>query len=355
MNVDIHPQRILSLCSGVGMLDEGLRIGLDYIGVRSQVVAYVERDSYAAACLMARMAESSLEPAPISDDLNDIDERWRGKVDWLVSGFPCQPWSHAGKQEGTEDERWLWPLIFRIGLAVRPQFWFLENVPGLVSGGGLEIVLSDLAKGGWDAEWLHLTAESVGASHRRERVFVMAHAGCKHRDLFQWASRLYEHSGSRRKLALSPLGRLGIVRQPSGGNGQPDGGDTGYRSNGSEGRRESAGRGISGKRRSSLADTERPRPQGDRPGITQRRNILGPCGTDGRIFAPGPGADWGSIPEEFWPAIEPGFRGVVNGTAVVVDESRADALRCLGNSVVPLQAAVAFIELIKGSSLCKLI
>ena len=80
-SVDLHPQRILSLCSGSGMLDEAVRIGLEHLGVRSRVVGYCERDSYAQAVLLARMAEASLELAPVCDDLADIDERWRGCVD----------------------------------------------------------------------------------------------------------------------------------------------------------------------------------------------------------------------------------------------------------------------------------
>ena len=187
--MDVHPLTIVSLCSGVGWLDEGFRLGLEHVGFRSRVVAYCERDAYAQAVLMARMAESSLEPAAICDSLDDIDERFNG-VDCIVAGFPCQPWSAAGARHGIEDDRWLWPAIARVIRDAAPELVFLENVPGLVSGGGLHFVLDDLAELGFDAEWLHLSALEVGAAHRRNRVFIMAHSRCGLRTGVVRATRL---------------------------------------------------------------------------------------------------------------------------------------------------------------------
>jgi len=129
------------------MLDEGVAAALGYLGLRYRTVGYVERDAYAAACLLARMEEQALEPAPVwAGNLEDVRwERWSGAVDCIVSGFPCQPWSAAGKQRGISDERWIWPAIVECIRAVGPSLVFFENVRGLVSGGGLEAVLGDLA------------------------------------------------------------------------------------------------------------------------------------------------------------------------------------------------------------------
>lgn len=130
----------LGLCAGVGWLDESVAAGCRYFGWGHRVAAHCEWEAYAQATLLARMAESSLEPAPVwGGDLGQFDGKaFRGAVDGIVAGFPCQPWSNAGKQLGTDDDRWLWPAIVRIIADVEPGFVFLENVAALIAGGGLE-------------------------------------------------------------------------------------------------------------------------------------------------------------------------------------------------------------------------
>ncbi len=173
MNVAVHPIRGLSLCAGIGGLDLGLKLAL---GDAYRTVCAVEIEVFAAAVLVARQQDGSLDAFPIWDDLYSFNGRpWRGVVDIVLAGFPCQPWSVAGKRAGTADERWLWPAIAGIIRDVRPRFVFLENVPGLITGGGLELVLSDLAEMGFAAEWGCFTAAEVGASQLRERVFILAY------------------------------------------------------------------------------------------------------------------------------------------------------------------------------------
>lgn len=154
------------------MLDEGVCCAVP--GAR--VVAYVEREAFAASVLLARMGEASLEPAPIwCGNLEEFSASdWHGAVDCITAGFPCQPWSTAGKQLGTKDERWIWPEIARIIRQIDPPLVCLENVPGLISGRGLNCVLGDLATMGFDAEWCRVAAADVGASHLRERIFILA-------------------------------------------------------------------------------------------------------------------------------------------------------------------------------------
>lgn len=159
----------LHLCSGYG----GFELALREWGVRT--VCHVERDAHAAATLVARMEEATLDQAPIWDDLCTFDgEPWRGRVDIVTAGFPCQPFSAAGQRRGLDDERWIWPDIARIIRDVGPRFVVLENVPGLVRH-GLPGVLSDLASLRFDAEWGLLSAAAVGAPHKRERVWIVAH------------------------------------------------------------------------------------------------------------------------------------------------------------------------------------
>jgi DNA (cytosine-5)-methyltransferase 1 len=159
----------LAICAGV----EGIELGIKFIEPNYKTVCYVEGEAYAAAVLRKRMEEKLLDEAPIWDDVKTFSGLpWRGKVDILSAGFPCQPWSYAGKQEGEQDERWIWPDIARVIGEVRPHFVFLENVPGLISGGGLLTVLGSLAEIGYNARWATLSAADVGANHKRERVWI---------------------------------------------------------------------------------------------------------------------------------------------------------------------------------------
>lgn len=162
----------LALCSGIGGLELGLRLAL---GRRYTTVCYVEREACAAALLVARMEDKTLDRAPVWDDLRTFKGGpWRGVVDCVTAGFPCQPVSLAGKRRAQADERWLWPQIVRILREVRPRYVFLENVPGLLVQ-GFGDVLGDLASLGFDAEWGVFSAAEAGAPHRRERVFVLAY------------------------------------------------------------------------------------------------------------------------------------------------------------------------------------
>jgi len=162
----------LSLCSGIGGLDLGLRLAL---GESYRTVCHVERDSFAAALLVARMEDKALDLAPVWDDLFTFDARqWRGVVDLVVAGFPCQPVSVAGSRLAQDDPRWLWPHVARVVREVGPSLVFLENVPGLLSA-GIGDVLGDLAGLGFDAEWGVFSAADVGAPHLHKRVFILAH------------------------------------------------------------------------------------------------------------------------------------------------------------------------------------
>ena len=168
----------LSLCSGIGGLELGLRLAL---GSTYRTVCMVEGEAYCVEVLMRRMQEGLLDQSPIWDDLTTFPcEDWRGKVDIVSAGFPCQPSSCAGQRKGTDDERWLWPHIKNIIRKVGPEWIFLENVRGLLSvnsGRGFAEILGGLADLGYDAEWMLLSAGECGATHRRERIFILAHSG----------------------------------------------------------------------------------------------------------------------------------------------------------------------------------
>ncbi|MBM3968100.1 MAG: DNA cytosine methyltransferase [Planctomycetes bacterium] len=162
----------LALFAGAG----GGILGGHLLGWRT--VCAVEWEPYPASVLVARQNDGLLPPFPIWDDVQTFDGRpWRGIVDVVSGGFPCQDISKANQNgDGLDGERsGMWKEMARIISEVRPQFVFVENSPMLTSG-GLGVVLGDLAQMGFDAEWGVLGADNVGAYHRRERIWVVANA-----------------------------------------------------------------------------------------------------------------------------------------------------------------------------------
>jgi len=137
-------------------------------------VCAVECEPYAAGVLIARQNDGSLPPFPVWDDVQTFDGRpWRGIVDIVAGGFPCQDISVAGKGAGIEGARsGMWSHMARIVGEVRPRFVFVENSPALLTR-GLGVVLSDLAALGYDCRWTVLGAADVGAPHRRDRFWLV--------------------------------------------------------------------------------------------------------------------------------------------------------------------------------------
>ncbi len=397
----------LSICSGVGMLDVGVHAGLEHLGIKSRTTAYAEWDAYAASQLVALMEARCLDAAPVwCGDLGRIDgQSLRGRVDAVIGSFPCQPHSVAGKREGTNDERWIWPAIVNLIRDTGAWLVVLENVRGLLSSGGMGPVLADLSGIGFDAEWTVLSAGEVGASHRRERVFIVGVAngqGGRFRELRESSGRDGQPDGDHAQLDDTERQRRNGQavhagrRRPEQAATVVDGNgacgavaDTGHQ----PGRQEqhqprpcgckaddcdcSEGMGDANKRNSrrsiqlcderqgwdghfepggALAHASEPRPQGsqqrracngDRGGAETHGSVEQLCG----LFAPGPSDPrWPDIlKNQPWlaPAIESGICVQADGMDLVVDESRRDQLRCVGNGVVPLQAAAAIVGLVR--------
>jgi len=152
--------RHLDLFSGIG----GFSIGLERAGFTT--VGFCEIDPYCRAVLRKHW------PAvPIHDDVRDLP--YVG-CDIITGGFPCQPWSHAGKQLGAEDDRHLWPAMLEAIKRERPAWVIGENVAGLVRM-GLDPVLSDLEENGYAGRTFVIPACAVDAPHRRDRIWIVAH------------------------------------------------------------------------------------------------------------------------------------------------------------------------------------
>jgi DNA (cytosine-5)-methyltransferase 1 len=170
--VDISKINHLSLCSGYGGIDLGLQRAM---GDRVRTVAYAEIEAFACELLLTRMENGQLDEAPIWPDLRSFPwEEFVGRVSVISGGYPCQPFSTAGRRQGTDDPRHIWPFI-RDGIAiVRPTMCFFENVEGHISM-GLSDVVEDLVGMGYRVSWGVFSAAEVGAPHQRKRVFILAH------------------------------------------------------------------------------------------------------------------------------------------------------------------------------------
>ena len=142
-----------------------------------QPVCAVEINEYCQQVLSARQKDGCLPWFPIFADVQQFNGYlWQGIVEVISGGFPCQDISAAGKGAGITGSRsGLWKEFARIIGEVRPRYVFVENSPILTSR-GLDVVLGDLATLGFDAEWGVLSAADVGAPHRRERMWIVAHA-----------------------------------------------------------------------------------------------------------------------------------------------------------------------------------
>ncbi len=140
-------------------------------------VCYVEIADYCQQVLQARIRDGLLDDAPIWDDVRTFDGRpWRGCVDLITAGFPCQPFSCAGQQRGKDDERNMWPETIRIIREVGPRFCLLENVSNLLAYEYYGTILGELAESGFDIRWGVLSAAGVGANHLRNRLWIYADA-----------------------------------------------------------------------------------------------------------------------------------------------------------------------------------
>ena len=334
-----NTENVISLYSGGGGLDIGFRLAI----TNARSVCYVEREISSVSVLVNGIEKGILDDAPIWTNSTTFDgSPWIGKVDWIIGGFPCQPWSVAGKREGKEDERWLWDDIKQIAMSVQPTGFFLENVSGLITGHGIDTILGDLSEMGFDAEWGSVKAGDIGAPHRRERVFILAArrgTDCRFNDILgNTESYGHEHSkGTHRREECESLNG-NKVRNISSSTDNSELDDTEHNGCNATEEQGSDGQTVSGSKKRENAAIESKGTDNTR--VTLANTI--------EIFPPAPNSEeWESILREhprLSPALEkssfePDVRGMVNGMAPGLH--RADRLRILGNGVVPIQAAYA--------------
>jgi len=192
----------ISLCAGYGGIDLGLKRAIGDL----RTIAFSEIETFVTTNLVAKMEAGIIEPAPIWSNLKTFPwEQFCGKVDILSGGFPCQPFSSAGRRAGDQDPRHLWPHIVRGIEICRPSILFFENVAGIIGAKlgqdwGADIkgtpvllhILRELERRNYTPSWGVFSASEVGAPHQRKRVFIFAQADELKQDGIDYITELLE-------------------------------------------------------------------------------------------------------------------------------------------------------------------
>lgn len=322
-------------------------------------IVYCEIERYAQGILLSRMADGSLPEAPIWDDVRTLrGDLFKDRIDIVYGGFPCQDLSVAGLGKGLEGKRsGLFREIVRLAKEIKPTFLFLENVPAIRTR-GLDTVIQELTEAGYDLRWTMLSAQEVGAPHKRERWFMLAHANHRQRvelrDLYfpyegenrsevkyQNQANQFSYAGDEARV-LANSQRIELWDEQGRGSGSSGQREAEPRDHGEKkslahsaefGRRqehEIAGRHSKGDRTQGLASgfdiRGKALANSDRDGGRSKSRSK----QNGRTEAYDSGR---------W-AFEPDVGRVVDGCA-----HRSHRIKSLGNGVVPLQVRTAFKEL----------
>jgi DNA (cytosine-5)-methyltransferase 1 len=297
--------------------------------------------------LCARQNDGFLPPFPIWDDVQTFDGKpWRGIAQVVSGGFPCQDISVAGGGDGLDGERsGMWREMARIIGEVQPQYAFVENSPMLTSR-GLGTVLGDLAEMGFDAKWCVLGADSVGAPHKRDRIWILAtnargigrniwRSHREERSVLQNINRDASQDQSKRKRWISGFRETGSNVANSNSNIERKISNTASIGSHNEKNKcimESEGRCEfyfeQSRDTGKMANTSSIRSQGQRE---YEQSINSEKKRKWKTIEP----IYGCSPD-FW-SIEPNVGRVVNGLA-----DRVDRLKAIGNGQVPLCAATAW-------------
>ena len=345
---------VLAVCAGVGGLELGLQLAHGYLGKAVRGVLYIEREAAAAASLVASMEAGWLHPAPIWSDARSFDgTAFRGLVDIVTSGDPCQGNSVAGKRLGELDDRWLLDRAIDIFDQTGAPRFFRENVPGNADG-QLAVAIPALERLGCRVAVGIFSSAETGNTMRRERLFILAE---RHGDGRAWCSQCHERANEPRQQAsfghddercCSSMGSASSARSLSGTYSGLHSGEKAQGARDAEPQRR--GGAVGGT--IGCADQREPHD-------AQRKSI-------GRIIADRPGPDGRRLPP---PAVIPGpsdsggWRALLDRypeyqPALSQEEAeshlrrgidamahRIERLRATGNGVDPVTAAVAYLSL----------
>ena len=319
--------QLLDLFSGIG----GFSLGLESTGF-FKTIAFVEKDKFCRQVL-----QKNFNNIPIEEDIRNVKGE-RYKADIITGGFPCQPFSVAGKRKGTDDDRYLWDETIRIIRECKPRWFIGENVEGIINiqeGVVLRQVCDDLEKEGFEVQCVVIPASGIGAWHQRKRVWILAYS---------------EHNGSHRSKGNETIEssneqekRLSVRDDQD----VPNSDSIRHRRWSSEGctnerwsflPREQEGREVGSEAERCDGDDANTNSEG-----SQGHGVSTNMETKQRQVS-----SKNSIEEQqtWWEAQSSLCRNV-NGISYELDKNRANRIKSLGNSIVPLIARELGLAIIK--------
>jgi DNA (cytosine-5)-methyltransferase 1 len=339
--------KLLDLFSGIG----GFSLGLESTGY-FETIAFVEKDKFCQQVL-----KKNFKDIPIESEVRDVKGE-RYAADIITGGFPCQPFSVAGKRRGTDDDRYLWDETIRIIRECKPRWFIGENVEGIINiqdGLVLRQVQDDLEKEGFEVQCLVIPASGIGAWHQRKRVWILAYS--KHNGSHRSKGNETIESSNQSKEWLfirddqnvpNSNSRLSIgeneeiqARRNTINSSSKDVSDTNKRNveAGCKGqwgvRKESKRQGSSSDAtcfRKTLSNTNEQRTQVQ---IKRKHTSIEMSGSSSK---------------ETWWQTQSKLCGVPNGISYELDKGRANRIKSLGNSIVPLIARELGIAIIKAET-----
>jgi DNA (cytosine-5)-methyltransferase 1 len=320
--------KLLDLFSGIG----GFSLGLESTG-QFETIAFVEKDEFCQKVL-----KKNFNNIPIESEVRNVKGD-RYAADIITGGFPCQPFSVAGKRKGTDDDRYLWDETIRIIRECKPRWFIGENVEGIINiqeGMVLRQVCDDLEKEGFEVQCVVIPASGIGAWHQRKRVWILAYS--KHNGSHRSKGNETIESSNQSKEWLFVRDNKNVT------NSQRMGWKEGSKES-KEPKREAASNksnnSIEGQsiRESSLSmdvpntGTEGLQGHNSKQELSKQKLGLSTNQDDEE--------------RKTWWEAQSSLCGVPNGLSYELDKDRANRIKSLGNSIVPLIARELGLAIIK--------
>ena len=327
--------KLLDLFSGIG----GFSLGAERNGI--ETIGFVEKDKFCQKVLKKHWSD-----VPIIDDIRKVNGKDFGAATIISGGFPCQPFSTAGKRRGTDDDRYLWDETIRVVAECKPRWFIGENVEGLINiqdGMVLRSVQDDLEREGFQVQCLVIPASGIGAWHQRKRVWIIAHSN-SNRDRHEIRGSNGEEKEIQRE-----------YREKDNTTGKPFGADTNVSNTNSFGHRGWSSEGCTNERWSFLSREQEGREMGSETSRcdvdVSNSNIEGLEGhelqSDNEQQRQKTSTDSSTEEQHTWWQAQSRICGIPDGISFSVDKNRANRIKSLGNSIVPLIARELGVAIMK--------
>jgi DNA (cytosine-5)-methyltransferase 1 len=324
--------QLLDLFSGIG----GFSLGLESTGF-FKTIAFVEKDKFCRQVL-----QKNFNNIPIEEDIRNVrGERY--KADIITGGFPCQPFSVAGKRKGTDDDRYLWDETIRVVAECKPRWFIGENVEGIINinnGMVLRQVQTDLEEQGFQVQCLVIPASGIGAWHQRKRIWIVAYSDSnRHSNKIRGSSTKEErisqehrqdHNTTRKSSGASSVWKTNNQHVPNT--------NTGFSKREDEEIQTGGNATINGSKDVSNSDSKLSNGCGSSTRNSSTKFKGMECNQSwnwNEIRSKAERCSEQTKSRESWWQAQSEFCGVPNGISYELDKDRSSRIKALGNSIVP--------------------